>query len=100
MEPNSFWVDHKRPLKESSITKKWNSNLENVINNDGEKMSILSHLRSIGDRTYRVNLKIFNEGVFQDETIQKNMVVEDEVALLNTDLENTTYVMHPYDFNR
>ena len=63
-------------------------------------MSILSHLRSIGDRTYRVNLKIFNEGVFQDETIQTNMVVEDEVALLNTDLENTTYVMHPYDFNR
>ena len=63
-------------------------------------MSILSHLRSIGDRTYRVNLKIFNEGVFQDETIQTNMVVEDEVALLNTDLENTTFVMHPYDFNR
>ena len=47
--------------------------LENFINDDGGKISILSHLRSIGDRTYRFNLKILIEGVLQDETIQTKL---------------------------
>ena len=48
-------------------------------------MSILSHLRSIGDRTYKVNQKLI-DGVFQDETIQTTMA-EDEIADFKEDWE-------------
>ena len=48
-------------------------------------MSILSHLRSIGDRTYKVNQKLI-DGVFQDETIQTT-IAEDEIADFKEDWE-------------
>ena len=59
--------------------------LENGLNDDGVKMYILSHLRSIGDRAYRVNQKIL-DGVFQDKTIQSTMA-EDEIADFKEDWE-------------
>ena len=53
---------------------------------DGMEMSTLSHMRSIGDRTYTANQKIVDEGV-KNETIETTLA-EDEVADFKKDWED------------
>ena len=59
--------------------------LETVFKEDGVKMLIVSHMRSIGDRTYTANQNIV-DGVWTThmDTIDTNLA-EDEVAEFKND---------------
>ena len=59
-------------------------------NEDGVKMWTLSHLRSIGDRTYTTNQKIVGDGEVKDETFETTLT-EDEVADFKKDWEDNCH---------
>ena len=54
-------------------------------------MSILSHMRSIGDRTYTANQNIV-DGVVQEETIDTNLA-DEEVAEFKKDWDKNWHPM-------
>ena len=58
--------------------------LENF--HDGVEMATLSHMRSIGDRSYTANQK-FVDGEVKEETIETTLA-EDEVACFKKDWED------------
>ena len=72
----SVLLDHKIIIEGVQYHEK--KELERVFKEDGVEMSILSHMRSIGDRTYTANQNIV-DGVVQEETIDTNLA-DEEVA--------------------
>ena len=59
----------------------------NFSQEDGVEISTLSHMRSIGDRTYTTNQKIV-DGEVKDVTFKTTILAEDEVADFKKDWEN------------
>jgi acyl-CoA hydrolase len=85
----SVLLDHKMIIEGVQYHEK--KELERVFKEDGVEMSILSHMRSIGDRTYTVNQNIV-DGVVQEETIDTNLA-EEEVADFKKDWDNNWHPM-------
>ena len=65
--------------------------MQRVFNEDGVEISNLSHMRSIGVRTYTANQK-FVDGEVKDETIETNLA-EDEVAAFKKNWEDNWHPM-------
>ena len=65
--------------------------LQRFFHEDGVKLFNLSHMRSIGDRTYTANQKIV-DGEVKDETIETTLA-EDEVAAFKKDWEDNWHPM-------
>ena len=72
----SVLLDHKMIIEGIQYHEK--KELQRVFNEDGVEMSDLSHMRSIGVRTYTANQKIV-DGEVKDETIETTMA-GDEIA--------------------
>ena len=77
----SVLLDHKIVIE--GITYHEKKEMQRIFNEDGVEMSNLSHMRSIGVRTYTANQKIVDEKV-KDETIETNLA-EDEIAAFKRD---------------
>ena len=61
----SVLLDHKMTIEGNLYHEK--KELQRVFTEDGVEMSNLSHMRSIGDRTYTANQKLFS-GEVKDKT--------------------------------
>jgi hypothetical protein len=83
------WLDRK--MIKDGVQYHEKKGLQRVFKEDGVEMSILSHMRSIGDRTYTVNQNIV-DGVVQEETIDTNLA-EEEVADFKKDWDNNWHPM-------
>ena len=77
----SVLLDHKMIIKGVQYHEK--KELEKFRAEDGVDMCTLSHMRSIGDRSYKAIQK-FVDGEVKDETIETTLA-EDEVADFNKD---------------
>jgi hypothetical protein len=80
----SVLLDHKMVIEGIQYHEK--KELQRVFNEDGVEISNLSHMRSIGVRSYTANQKIVDEGV-KNETIETTLA-EDEVADFKKDWED------------
>ena len=85
----SVLLDHKMIIEGIQYHEK--KELQRVFNEDGVEMSNLSHMRSIGDRTYTVNQKIV-DGEVEDATIETTFA-EDEVAAFKKDWDDNWHPM-------
>ena len=88
----SVLLDHKMVIE--GITYHEKKEMQRIFNEDGVEMSNLSHMRSIGVRTYTANQKIV-DGEVKDETIETNLA-EDEIAAFRKDWEDN---WHPEDID-
>ena len=84
----SVLLDHKMIIEGIQYHEK--KELQRFFNEDGVEMSNLSHMRSIGDRTYTANQKIV-DGEVKDETIETTLD-ENEVAVFKKDWEESSDV--------
>ena len=82
-------LDHKMTIEGKLYHEK--KELQRIFTEDGVEMSNLSHMRSIGVRTYTANQKIV-DGEVKDETIETNLA-EDEVAAFKKDWEDNWHPM-------
>ena len=85
----SVLLDHKIVIE--GITYHEKKEMQRIFNEDGVEMSNLSHMRSIGVRTYMANQK-FVDGEVTDETIETTLA-EDEVAAFKKDWEDNWHPM-------
>ena len=84
----SVLLDHKMVIEGIQYREK--KELQLFCNEEMEWMdgvAILSHMRSIGDRTYTANQKIV-DGEVKDVTFKTTILAEDEVADFKKDWEN------------
>ena len=65
--------------------------MQRIFNEDGVEISYLSHMRSIGVRTFTANQKIV-DGKVKDETIETTLAV-DEIAAFKKDWEDNWHPM-------
>ena len=83
----SVLLDHKMTIE--GIQYHGKKELQRFFNEDGVEMSNLSHMRSIGDRTYTANQKIV-DGEVKDLTIETTLA-EDEVAAFKKNWEESSF---------
>ena len=85
-------LDHKMIIEGIQYHEK--KELQLFDNEDGVEISNLSHMRSIGDRTYTVNQKIVDGacGEVKDETIETTLA-EDEVDAFKKNWEDNWHPM-------
>ena len=81
----SVLLEHKMMVEAIQYHEK--KQLQRFFNEDGVEMFNLSHMRSIGDRTYTANQKIV-DGEVKDVTFKTTILAEDEVADFKKDWEN------------
>ena len=85
----SVLLDHKMIIEGIQYHEK--KELQRFFNEDGVEMSNLSHMRSIGVRTYTANQKIV-DGEVKDVRIE-TILAEDEVAAFKKDWEDNWHPM-------
>ena len=85
----SVLLDHKMVIEGIQYHEK--KELQKIFNKDGVAMSNLSHMRSIGVRTYTAKQKIV-DGEVKDVTIETTLA-EDEVAAFKKDWEDNWHPM-------
>ena len=85
----SVLLDHKMFIE--GVQYHETKELEKFLNEDGVEICTLSHMRSIGDRSYTANQE-FVDGVVKDETIETTLA-EDEVAHFKKDWEDNWHPM-------
>ena len=85
----SVLLDHKMIIEGIQYHEK--KELQRFFNEDGVEMSNLSHMRSIGDRTYTANQTI-GDGEVKDVTIETTLA-EDEVAAFKKNWEDNWHPM-------
>ena len=85
----SILLDHKMVIEGIQYHEK--KEMQRVFNEDGVEISNLSHMRSIGVRTYTANQK-FVDGEVKDETIETNLA-EDEVAAFKKNWDDNWHPM-------
>ena len=83
----SVLLDHKMVIEGIQYHEK--KEMQRIFNEDGVEMSNLSHMRSIGVRTYTANQKIV-DGEVKDETIETTLD-ENDVAVFETDWEESSF---------